>query len=74
MRVLIVLALLSLTGCFQRINITEIKQAEKFCEDKLGVFGSIEYTAGSTVIYCIYGDAINSSNVSLIDDVSSEVK
>ena len=74
MRVLIILAVLSLTGCFQRINVTEIKQAESYCADKLGVLSITEYAVGSTVIYCISGDAINASNISLIDDVSSEVK
>ena len=65
---------LSLTGCFQRINITEIKQAQKFCEDKLGVLEIIEYAGGLTKVYCVSGDSAIASNVSLIDDVSSEVK
>ena len=63
-----------LTGCFQRINVTEIKQAEKYCADKLGIREITEYAIGSTVIYCISGDAINPSHVSLIYDDSSGVK
>ena len=74
MRVLIILAVLSLIGCFQRINITEIKQAEKYCSDKMGILGITEYAAGSTVIYCISGDSARASSVSLLEDDSSEVK
>ena len=74
MRVLIVLVVLVLTGCFQRINITEIKQAESYCADKLGVLSITEYAVGSTVIYCISGDSARASSVSLLEDDSSEVK
>ena len=64
----------ALTGCFQRINVTEIKQAEKYCSDKMGILGITEYAAGSTVIYCISGDSARASSVSLLEDDSSEVK
>ena len=64
----------TLTGCFQRINITEIKQAEKYCSDKMGVLGITEYAVGATTIHCISGDKTSSNSISIIDDVSSEVK
>ena len=70
MRVLIVLAVLSLTGCFQRINVTEIRQAEKYCSDKLGIREITESAGGLTKVYCVSGDSTNASSVSLLDDVS----
>ena len=59
---------LSLTGCFQRINITEIKQAEKFCEAKLGVRGITEYALGATTIHCISGDKTSSNSITITDN------
>jgi len=65
-RVLIILAVLSLTGCFQRINVTEIKQAEKYCADKLGVLSITEYAVGITTIHCVSGDLAPAGDVVLV--------
>ena len=46
---------LSLTGCYQKINSNEVKQAEKYCGDKGGVYSITEYAFGSTVVHCISG-------------------
>ena len=41
---------LSLTGCYQKINSNEVKQAEKYCGDSI-----TEYAFDSTVVHCISG-------------------
>ena len=58
----------TLTGCFQRINVTEIKQADKYCSDKLGIREITESAGGLTKVYCVSGDSTNASSVSLLED------
>ena len=66
MRLILIASILTLTGCYQRINATEVKQAAKFCSDKLGVLGITEYAIGGTVIHCTSGESIVASRVVLV--------
>ena len=63
---LIIVLAAALTGCFQTINITEIKQAEKYCADKLGVRSMTEWASGITQVSCISGSTINVSRIKLV--------
>ena len=58
----------TLTGCFQRINITEIKQAEKYCSDKLGVLEITEHAVGATWVHCVSGDSTRAGLISLLEE------
>ena len=59
-----------LTGCYQRINITEIMKAEKYCSDKLGVLEITEHAVGVTRVHCVSGDSDSASLVSLLEEAS----
>jgi len=54
-KLLVLLFLLIFSGCYQRIDTSEIKKAECFCKDKGGVLYIDEVFIGYTDIVCMDG-------------------
>ena len=67
MKTLAIVMLLTLSGCFyQQINTTEIKKAEQYCKDKLGILWINEHFIGLTKIACVSGDITRDHDITLV--------
>ena len=63
--ILIICTSFLLAGCWQAVDITEIKKGEQFCADKMGIKKIVESFTGGTVIHCVNGEDTRDHDVTL---------
>ena len=51
-KLLIILSILGLSGCWQSITSDDLKVAYDFCKDNDGIYSITEYMEGNTQVYC----------------------